>query len=187
MGKEQKFFLKRVREAWSLEFPFLNPVDLDEVPKRPKGCNFRCDDYIAVRGVCYFVTFHFSQRRQGEFSVGVAVSPSREKSALSPPENYTPSPRNVGSYSMAVFLNRQSFRWALADVDAKTNATLVSLGMEPIPTPDYVSANVWKPSSYSLPFDQIVDEAIRDVSDKLRRSVFPKLEIAVGPKTSAAP
>lgn len=180
MGKEQKSLLKRVRKVWALEFPFLKPVDLDEVPKQPKGCNFCCDDYFATREVCYFVTFHFSQRRPGEFSVGVSVSPSREKSILSPPEDYTPSPRNVGAYSMAVYLNRQWFCWDVVDVDAKTNAILVSLGGAPITTPDYVLANVWKPSSYALPFEQIADEAIGDVSDKLRRFVFPKLEIGVG-------
>jgi len=177
MGKEQKLFLRKVREVWTAEFPFLKPVDLDEVPRQPKGSNFGCDDYFSTRGVCYFVSFDFSQRRQGEFLVGVTVSPSREKSVLSPPEDYTPTPTNIGTYNLAKFLNRQSFRWDLVDVDAKTNATLVSFGAAPIPTPDYVSANIWKPSSYALPFDQIADEAIRDVNDKLRRFVFPKLEI----------
>jgi hypothetical protein len=178
MGKEQKNFLKKVREAWSTEFPFLKPVDLDEVPRQPKGSNFRCDDYFSMRRVCYFVSFDFSQRRQGEFLVGITVSPSREKSLLNPPEDYTPAPTNVGTYNLAKFLNRQSFRWDLVDVDAKTNATLVSLGVAPIPTLGYVAANVWKPSSYGLAFEQIADEAICDVSDKLRRFVFPKLEIA---------
>ena len=177
MGKEQKLLLKKVRQLWSVEFPLLKPVDLDEVPKQPKGCNFRCDDYFSERRVCYFVTFHFSQRRQGEFSIGITVSPAREKSVLSPPEDDTPDPKNVGTYNLAKFLNRQSFRWDLVDVDAKTNTTLVSLCAAPVLTPDYVLANVWKPSSYALPFDQIAEEAVRDVSDKLRRFVFPKLEI----------
>jgi hypothetical protein len=177
MAKEQKLFLRKVRKAWSVEFPFLKPVDLDEVPKVPKGSTFRCDDYFSTRGVCYFVSFDFSQRRHGEFMVGITVSPSREKSVLNPHENYPPSPRNVGTYNLATFLGRQSLDWDLVDVDAKTNAVLVSLGMAPILTPDYVAVNVWKPSSYSLPFEQIADEAIRDVSDKLRRFVFPKLEI----------
>lgn len=180
MANEQKQFLKMVREAWKTEFPFLKPVDLDEVPRQPKGSNFRCDDYFSTRGVCYFVSVDFSQRRQGEFLVGITVSPLGEKSILSPPENYTPTPTSIGTYNLAKFLNRQSFRWDLVDVDAKTNAILVSLGGAAIPTPDYVAANVWKPSSYALPFEQIADQAIRDVSDKLRRFVFPKLEIAVG-------
>lgn len=180
MGKEQKLFLKQVREAWKNEFPFLKPVDLDEIPKMPKGSNFRCDDYFSTRGVCYFVSFDFSQRRQGEFLVAITVSPIREKSVLSPPKDYTPAPTNVGTYNLAKFLNRSSFRWDLVDVDAKTNAILVSLGGAAISTPDYVTANVWKPSSYALPFEQIAGEAIRDVSDKLRRFVFPKLEVAFG-------
>ena len=178
MGKEQKLFLKKVRETWKTEFPFLKPVDLDETPKLPKGCNFRCDDYASTRGVFYFVAFDFSQRRVGEFSLGVTVSGSAGKSVLDPSADYRPTPTNIGSYSMGVFLGRQSFRWDLVDVDAKTNAILISLGGEPIAS--HVSENTWKPSSYALPFEQIADEAIRDVNDKLRRFVFPKLEIATG-------
>ena len=112
--------------------------------------------------------------------VGITVSPSEAKSVLNPPENHPPSPTNVGIYNLARFLNRQSFSWDLVDVDAKTNAILVSLGGAAIQMPDHATLNVWKPSSYALPFDQIADEAIRDVNDKLRRFVFPKLEIATG-------
>jgi len=177
MASEQKQFLKRVRETWKRELPCFKLVDLDEIPKQPKSCNFRCDSYFASRGVCYFITFDFSHRRQGEFSVGITVSNSPEKSILNPPDNYTPTPTNVGSYNLAKFLDRQSFRWDLVDVDGKTNAALVEFGMAPVFTPDYVAANVWKPSTYALSFDQIADEALRDASDKLRRFVFPKLHI----------
>lgn len=169
-----------VREAWKTQFPFLKPVDLDETPKLPKGCNFRCDDYASSRSVFYFVTFDFSQQRQGEFSIGVTVSSSAKKSVLNPPADYRPTPTNIGSYNIAAFLGQPAFRWDFVDVDAKTNATLASLGGTPIPTPSHVAANTWKPSSYALPFTQIADEAIRDVNDKLRRFVFPKLEIASG-------
>jgi hypothetical protein len=178
MSRMQQQFLKKVRETWKVEFPFLKAVNLEETPKLPKGCNFRCDDYAPIRGVFYYVTFDFSQRRQGEFSVGISVSNSAEKSVLSPPENLEPTPTNIGSYSIAAFLGRPAFRWDLVDVDAKTNAVLQSFGGSPITTPGYVSANTWKPSSYALPFEQIADEAIRDVNEKLRRFVFPKLEIA---------
>lgn len=177
MSKEQKRFLEKIRESWTKEFPFLELVDLEEIPKISKGCNFLCREYFSMRGVCYFVTFDFSQRRQGEFLIGITVSPSPEKSVLSPPENYTPTPTNIGSYNMAVFLGRKSFCWDLVDVDTKMNAILISLGGEGIQTPDYVSANVWKPSSYALPFDRIVEEAICDVNEKLRRYVFTILEI----------
>lgn len=180
MSKEQKLFLRKVRENWKTEFPFLKPVNLDETPKLPKGCNFCCDRYASTREVYYFVTFDFSQRRQGEFSVGITVSNSPEKSVLNPPVDYRPAPTNVGSYSIAVFMGRSAFRWDLVDVDAITNATLASLGGPPIAMAGHVAANTWKPSSYALPFVQIVDEAVCDVSDKLRRFVFPKLEIAFG-------
>ena len=178
MAGEQRIFLKRVGETWRTEFPFLKPVDLDEIPKIPKGSTFRCDDYFVTRGVCYFVSFDFSQRRQGEFMVGITVSPSPEKSFVNPLEYHPPSPISVGVYNLAAFLNRPSFRWDLVDVDAKTNAILISLGGMPITTPDFVAVDVWKPSSYALPFEQIATQAVRDVSDKLRRFVLPILEIA---------
>lgn len=177
MSKEQKLFLKKVREIWKIEFPFLKPVNLDETPKLPNGCNFRCDDYALTRAVYYFVTFDFSQRRQGEFTVGITVSSSPEKSVLNPPADYQPTPTNVGSYSIAAFLEHPAFRWDLMNVDAKTSEFLVSLGGTPIPLSKHILANTWKPSSYALPFEQIAEEAIHDVSDKLRRIVFPKLEI----------
>jgi hypothetical protein len=177
MSKEQKRFLKKVRESWNTEFPFLELVDLEEIPKMSKGCNFRCKDYFLTRGVCYFVTFDFSQRRQGEFLIGITVSPSPQKSVLSPPIDYTPTPTNIGSYNMAVFLGRQSFCWDMVDEDTKMNAIMVSLGGELNQTPGYVPENVWKPSSYALPFERIVEETICDVNEKLRRFVFPILEI----------
>lgn len=178
MAGEQRIFLKRVAETWRTEFPFMKAVDLDQIPKLPKGATFQCDDYLLRRSVCYFVSFDFSQRRQGEFMVGIAVSHSPEKSLVSPAEYHPPSPTNVGVYNLAAFINRPSFRWDLVDVDAKTNAILNSLGGMPISTPDYVAVDVWKPTSYALPFEQIADQAVSDVSDKLRRFVFPKLEIA---------
>jgi hypothetical protein len=170
-------FLRKVREAWKTEFPFLKAVDLEETPKIPKGCNFRCDEYFGSRGVFYFFTFDFSPRRPGEFSIGVTVSPSNARSVLSPAVESNPTPTSIGSHSIAAFMGRQTFRWELVDVDAKTNAILTSLGGLPIVTPDYVLADTWKPSSFALPLEQIVDEAITDVNDKLRRFVFPKLAI----------
>jgi hypothetical protein len=179
MSNGRKQFLRVLRETWKTEFPFLKSVDINETPKIAKGCNFRCDDYFTTRGVYYFITFDFSQRRQGEFSLGVTGSDSAEKSVLDLPDSYVPSPTNVGSYSVAVFLNCQSFRWDLVDVNARTDAILASFGAPPITAPGYVSPNTWRPSSYAMPFRKIADEAVRDVSDKLRRFVFPKLEIAV--------
>lgn len=183
MAKEQTQFWKRVREAWKKEFPFLKLVDLDEIPRLPKSSNFCCDDYFSSRGVCYFVTIDFSARRHGEFMVGITVSPSREKSVLNPSTYNPPSPSHVGSYNLAEFLDRQSCRrWDLVDVDAKTSAICNELGIPMMTLLDHAAADVWKPSSYSLPFDQIADEAIHDVSDKLRRFVFPKLEITIESK-----
>ncbi len=119
--------------------------------------------------------FDFSKTRVGEFSVSVTVSNTADKSVLDPPTDYRPTPTNIGSYNLAVFLGRHHFRWELEDVDAKTNAILVSLGGQPIV--GISSENIWRPSSYVMPTDLIFGEAIKDVNDKLRQFVFPKLEI----------
>lgn len=177
MAKEQKHFLKRVRETWEAEFPFLKPVDLDEVPKIPRGCNYCCGNYVAIRGVFYFVTFDFSPVCPGEFSLGITVSDSAHKSVLNPPTDYRPTPTNVGSYNIAVFMGRQAFLWDLVGTDDKVNSMLASLRTTSIVRPTPLTANMWKPSSYDLPFAQIADEAIRDVNSKLRRFVLPKLQI----------
>lgn len=125
----------------------------------------------------YFIAFDFSPQKRGEFSVGITVSPLAEKSLLDPTEVSKSGPKNIGAYTIAAFLGKPVFRWDLVDVDAKTNAILVSLGGSPIRTPGYVAINVWKPSSYDLPFEQIANLAIDDVNEKLRRFVFPKLGI----------
>ena len=127
MAKEQKRFLKRLREKWKTEFPFLKPVDLDEVPKIPKGCNFRCDDYFPTRGVFYYVTFDFSLRRVGEFSLGASVSRSAEKSIFDP-VNTEPGPTSIGMYTIAQFMGCQRFCWEIVDVDAKLDEFLTSVG-----------------------------------------------------------
>jgi len=179
MAKEQKRFLKIVRQAWAAEFPFLEPVDLAEVPRLDKGSNFRCDRYFDARGVCYFLQFHFLKSRHGEFSLRVAVSPSPDKSVLSFGPYRDPGPTTVGYYNIADFLVVQSFTWAIVDVNAKLDELWLSLGVEPLEHFERKPAVFWKPSSFALPFEEICAEAIGDINDKLRCAVFPKLQIAL--------
>lgn len=177
MVKEAKLFLKRVREAWATEFPCLEAVDLNEVPRRPVGSNFRCADYFVARKTCYFVSFNFSQRRKGEFSVGITVSPSLDRSVLDPSEVEQPGPMSIGAYSMADFLNCQSFHWDLVNVTARTNEVLNEFGIPVSRLPENPLPNVWVPTSYALGPDGIIEQAIYDVTEKLRIAVFPRLAI----------
>jgi hypothetical protein len=175
MAKLQKAFLTKVREVWKREFPFLELVDIDQVPKLPKGTDFGCDEYAINRGVYYFVSFHFRPKVPGDLSIAVTVSNSPDKSVLDPPLDYRPSPTNVGTYNIAAFLGLPDCRWHLTDVDGDLNRWLFPGGEPPVVLPP--DPNVWKPSSYAIEFDVIADEAIQDVNDKLKRFVFPKLEI----------
>jgi hypothetical protein len=184
MANEQRRFLKMVKEAWEKEFPFLEPVDLHQVPKPLKGSTFRCDKYFEERAVCYFVHFCFSKKIHSKFTVHIKVSPSPNKSFVPLEGRREPGPTAVGSYNLSKFLKRQTYTWSLLDGLGKLDESYVSLGFEPLfrNLPERNPELHWKPSSFALPFEEICVEAIQDLNDKLRRFVFPKLEIALPKK-----
>ena len=48
----------------------------------------------------------------------------------------------------------------------------------------YNDTNRWRPRSYKLPMEKIIDEAIDDLNARLRKFVFPKMKITLkGAKT----
>lgn len=176
MPSLQKSFLKRVRDVWRIEFPFLKLVDLVEIPHLPKGCTFLCDDYFAERSKAYFVFFDFNLRRIGEFSLGITVSDSLTRSIRDPALG-APSPFELGTYGIGQFINAQTRTWALVDVDAQVDALFRSLGQEPVGLTEMRSRYTWYPSSFNLSQAHIFDAAIADVSTLLTKHVFPKLQI----------
>jgi len=185
MAHEPRQFLKRLAASWRKEFPFLKQVDLDEVPRVPKGCNFLCDKYGATRGYYYFVAVEFSPKRRGQFSVRIAVSPSAQQSTLDTVMGFPPSPTTTGSFGIADFLGRKHFAWALVDLEAERDALFAKLGT---PMPELGNNRhdrIWRPSTYDQPFDKIADEAIAHLNHMLRTNVFPKLEIETPESTPA--
>lgn len=171
MAGEQKMFLKRIASAWRQEFPFLKPVNLQELPQIPKGCNYLCDAYGEARSRYYFVRLDFSPKRRGEFSIGVTVSPSPERSALDPAMAKEPTSTSIGSFGVWQFMKRQWFAWSLVDLEAESMALLgLSSGLSKSP-------NVWRPGTYGQPLEKIADEAIVHVNQTLRTHVFPVLQI----------
>ncbi|MBL9175357.1 MAG: hypothetical protein JNL10_17585 [Verrucomicrobiales bacterium] len=176
MPSIQKLFLKRAREVWQREFPFLKPVDLAEIPQLPKGCRFLCDDYFAERGRAYFIFFDFSLRRIGEFSLGITVSDSVTRCI----RDYSldaPSSHALGMYSVGQFMGVQMRDWAIADVDGQVDALFRSLGQQPVGFAQTRSRHRWYPTSFELPQLEIFDAALADVSATLKEYVFPKLQI----------
>lgn len=177
MAHEPKQFLKQLATSWQKEFPFLKPVDLDEVPRVPKGCNFLCDKYGATRDYYYFIAVEFSPKRRGQFTVRIAVSSSPKESTLDSAMGLEPSPTTKGSFGISKFLGKQQFAWALVDIEAERDVLFAKLGT---PMPDLGanrSARIWRPSTYDQPFDKVADEAIAHLNHTLRTEVFPKLEI----------
>jgi len=176
MAGIQKAFLRRVAHRWEGEFPFLKPAHLVEVPQLNKGSNFLCDHYFPERGRAYFLHFNFSQKRVGEFSIGVTVSDSLTRSIR---EHGTgaPSPTALGMYAIGLFIGRQTRRWALIDHNAQADELFHSMGVEPVGFAGMRSRNTWCPPSFDVPQDQIINAALDDVNTVLRQEVFPKLQV----------
>lgn len=173
----RKIFLKRLAASWRQEFPFLRPVDLpDEIPRTPKGCNFVCDDYSAARACYYFVRIEFLPKLRNQFMIAITVSPSPTRSVLGPAMVSKPTAKSIGSFTVAKFLNKPRFEWALFDDTAQAEAFLDRMGT-PIRSRNRWPENVWRPSSFAKPMDLIADEAIAHVNRTLRSSVFPVIEI----------
>lgn len=176
MAGIQKAFLKRVASRWRKDFPFLKPAHLIEVPQLNKGSNFLCDHYFPERGRAYFLHFDFSQKRVGEFSIGVTVSDSVVRSIL---EHGTsaPSATAIGMYGIGPFIGAQTRRWALIDHGAEADALWRSLGQEPMGFATMRNRSTWYPQSFAIPQEDLFDCVIENVNSVLKQHVFPKLQI----------
>ena len=113
----------------------------------------------------------FSSTRSGEFSIGITVSPSSDRSTLDPALVSEPTPISLGSSGIWQFIRKPRFNWSLVDLEAESMALLgFSSGLPKSP-------NVWRPSTYAQPLEGIVEEAITHVNQTLRTHVFPVLQI----------
>jgi|GEM_PF-5186477 len=180
MPNELKVFKKLVADSWRMDFPFLKQVDIDEVPRVEKGCNFLCDLYGESRKRYYFLRINFSPKRRGEFSVGISISPSPARSILEHPlVSPELTPFSIGMFGIWKFLDLPRFDWALVDIDSEQNALFSKLGLPGIKSGSRRSANVWRPSTYDQPFFKIAEEAVSHLNYTLRSRVFPVLEISL--------
>ena len=176
MAKIQQLFLRKAKEAWQREFPFLRPVDL-KINRLPKGASFLCDNYFATRRVVYFLTFEFNPRRIGEFTISVTVSPSATSPIVDSTGPFQPSPTQPGSYLIGAYFGRPMYGWALINGEEETAAFFRSIGEAP-PNVGMVSKqDLWRPVSFDLPPEEIVKQAIADINQKLRQFVFSILQI----------
>lgn len=122
-----KAFLRRVAHSWRSTFPFLQLVELDEIPRLPRGSNSACLDFMTQRKRAYFIQFDFCLGRRGEFSLAVTVSDDPRKSVRAP-SLVAPSPTAVGSYGIGQFIGEPIRRWALVDLNAELDEFTRSLG-----------------------------------------------------------
>jgi len=171
MAKEQKTFLTLLNRSWKTEFPFLKAGWADEVKRRPKNCNFLCDDYATLRGRYYFFQIDFSRRRRGELSITITLSKSQGESILPASDDPEPTPLSLGAFGIWQFMQRPSYAWSIVDLEAESMALLgISSGLAKPP-------DVWCPTTYHQPLEKIVEEAIADVNQTLRKYVLPTLQI----------
>lgn len=176
MAGESKLFLKAVRKSWKQKFPFLMPVDLDEVPKVQKGCNFRCDKYWASRGVCYFFTIDFQPKIRGRFTLGISISSNPEKSIIGHGVWPLTAAQPTGMFGVWQILERRYLAWDLVDRVGELNQLYDQLGMDYRMERDD-SPDIWRPTSYSMPVERIIEAAIEDLNSVMEKQVLPKLRI----------
>lgn len=178
MAGENRLFLKKLRTSWKQQFPFLQSVDLDEVPRVQKGCNFRCDKYAVKRGVYYFFRITFDTKYRGRFTVGVSISSSLEKSILEHGLWPLSEAKSTGMFGIWQILERRYLAWDLVDWRTETNQFFTGAGVPEVGFSANKSEDIWQPVSYNAPVETIVDAAIADLNKVLQEEVFPRLEIA---------
>lgn len=175
MASVQKRFLKCVKKAWHQEFPFLKSIDVVEVPRLPKGSNFVCDKYLSERGRVYFVWFDFSQKRVGEFGVGISVSDTPSRCVRDPGLN-KPSPEGLGIYDVGQFGSPKR-TWALVDVNAELAKVFTSLGADTNGFLPPRPQSTWFPTGFELTEGEVFSAAVADIGMTLTKFVFPTLQI----------
>jgi hypothetical protein len=175
----QKQFLKKLKENWSSEFPFLKPIEVKEIPRRDKNCNFIYEGSYEKAGLAYFFSIQFSKIRIGEFTLDVSISNDKEHSILERKGKQDLSELKIGTYRIGSFFEKKDYWWMLVDVDRESYRLFESIGAvgSDLLKLGEQKQNRWQPSSFELPPDQIINEAIADVNKKLRLYVFPKCKI----------
>ncbi len=177
MASIEKFLLQSVKKKWHEEFPFLKPARIKQISGVRKDACYLCDSFAQSRNRYYFVTFEFHPKQPGQFSISITISDSIAEPLQ---ESFTEthlSPDKIGTFTIAAFLGKPSFSWMLYDWDAQNVAYWKSLGADMPSVRGLDLPNIWKPSSFELPPERIVEETIQDINDKLKKQVFPKLQI----------
>ena len=169
MGGEQKIFIATLAERWKRDMPFLEQVDINEIPKAPRGCNYRLK--VSMNDRFYFVRIEFNRKKRGEFSIGITASLTPIRSTLDASGDRIPCRTSIGSFGIWQFPNVPFRAWSLVDLELE-NVCFLGLGTGLPPSPQ-----VWRPTTYSQPIDRIIEEAITNVTKILKNNVFPTLEI----------
>ena len=167
-----KIFMTRLKKSWSIEFQCLKPI-------RRKGSNsivYCCDNYFTSRGLMYLFHVVFADKTPGRFSVSIGISKSDVNAG--PLQGSSFETNKLGEYPIFAFLNKRDFWWHLENIESRKRASYAAMGVPGLTSIiNYNDNNRWRPSSYALPIEDIVDEAINDLNMRLKKFVFPKLQI----------
>ena len=173
----KKSLLEKIAVSWREHFPFMHQVNLQETPKIPKNCNYRCDSYSLSRGLFYFFQISFPPKREGEFTLVIVISNDANKSVIDHGIALNPTKNAIGRYGIWQFMGRQRYSWSLKDIDIENERFFKAAGIENVQFSKTDSDKKWKPKSYNMPVDEIIDSAIQDVNACLIRHVIPQLDL----------
>jgi hypothetical protein len=127
-----KVFLQELKQSWGKRFPLFQAIDLKDSPPRPKGTNFICDAYLQSRGIIFFFFVEIPPKRSEEITMEITISDSSQKSRLAMGWKTDMISFSKATYRIGTFISGQDFWWALADLDARQNALMESLGVPPL-------------------------------------------------------
>lgn len=178
MKEIEKTFLTTVKQQWMQRYPFLKAYRPKSSSGLKKDACYLCDDHAETRKRFYFLFFTFSPKQPGQFSISVTVSDSVEKPLQEGLPGASLSADTIGTFTIAAFLGKQNKSWMLYDWEAQEVAYWKSLGVQMPSVGISNSPNIWKPSSFDLLPDKIIEQALADVNHTLETAVFTKLKLA---------
>jgi len=181
MSKYRKPFLKEFSETWARRFPTWHQgVCLPVFWARP-DCTFSDASSFSRCGLFFHLIVEFTPKRAGTFTGDIIVTSSPEgyPHDRNPPRRWGEHVPELldGAYRIGSFFAEQDFWWHLVDEEAESSRFLESVGNLPTPPAGLLQRQQgdWYATSYDVPMQNIISEAVKHFSDTFEQNVIPKL------------
>lgn len=183
MSKYRKPFLKQFCETWARRFPIWHRgVCLPVFWARP-DCTFSDTSSFSRCGLFVHVIVEFTPKRPGAFTADIIVTSSPQGY----PHDRNPPPRwgehvpdlLEGAYRIGWFFADRDFWWHLVDEEAEFRPFWESVASLFTPPAGLQRRQGdWYASSYDVPMQSIISEAVNHFCDTFEQHVLPKLNKA---------